>query len=101
MKHDPLRHQQHRVIILERMAMSRAQLLSANLALRTPSRHPIKGGLPAVNVMSSLADTPYVALLLAAGVAAALLGPRKAIGTLARTSVMAWLTRSARSVFQH
>ncbi|MBW0446465.1 hypothetical protein EN871_05595 [bacterium M00.F.Ca.ET.228.01.1.1] len=99
MKHDPRRHQEHRAVILERMAMTRAQLLSANLALRTPHR-AIRAGVPAVNVMSSLADTPYVALVLAAGLAAVLLGPRKAIGTLARTSVMAWLTRSARSVFQ-
>ncbi|CAH2788662.1 MAG: FIG00455547: hypothetical protein [uncultured Paraburkholderia sp.] len=100
MKHDPRWHQEHRAAILQRMATSRAQLLAANLTLRTP-RRAMKAGVPAVNVMTSLADTPYVALVLAAGLAAVLLGPRKAIGTLARTSVMAWLTRSARSVFQH
>ncbi|WP_027800717.1 hypothetical protein [Paraburkholderia dilworthii] len=99
MKHDRAWHQERRAAILQRMATSRARLLSANLALHTP-RRTARAGVPAVNVMSSLADTPYVALLLAAGFAAVLLGPRKAIGTLARTSVMAWLTRSARSVFQ-
>src|SRR3569623_348716 len=99
MKHDPAWHQERRAAILQRMAASRARLLSANLALHTPRRTTI-AGVPAVNAMSSLADTPYLALVLAAGLAAVLLGLRKAIGTLARTSVMACRTRTARCVFQ-
>ncbi|CAB3675900.1 hypothetical protein [Paraburkholderia rhynchosiae] len=99
MKHDPAWHQERRAAILQRMATSRAQLLSANLALYAP-RRTTRAGVPAVNVITSLADTPYVALVLAAGLAAVLLGPRKAIGTLARSGVMAWLTKSARNVFQ-
>ncbi|HEX7936315.1 MAG TPA: hypothetical protein VF573_25030 [Paraburkholderia sp.] len=100
MKHDRAWHQEHRAIILQRMALTRAQLLSANLALHAP-RRSTKTGMPAVHVMTSLADTPYLALVLAAGLAAVLVGPRKAIGTVARSGVMAWLTKSARSVFQH
>jgi hypothetical protein len=75
--------------VLIRMADSRATLLAANQASSLVSGTKNHSGLSVVRVIAALADAPHVVLLLTLCVGAIVLGPRRTIGMVGRSSARA------------
>ncbi|RFU48934.1 hypothetical protein [Paraburkholderia sp. DHOC27] len=92
-------HEIAEAAILARMSASRIALLDANrLPVVTPGS---KGqARPAATVLAALRDAPRVTLLVALGVSAIVLGPRKAVSIAGRAGAAAWLGSSARKLVQ-
>ena len=81
--------------ILIRMATSRTALLAANnAAASAPESHGIRRS--AATVVASLADAPHVTLLMALCVGGIILGPRRTIGIVSRSSVTAWIAANVK-----
>jgi|1186.fasta_scaffold1206579_2 hypothetical protein len=84
--------------ILARMAASRAALLEANRTTAGVSAARRQTSLPATFV-SAIAETPRVATLLALGVGAIILGPRRTLAIAGRSGAAAWVGSSVRRLF--
>ena len=82
--------------ILLRMAASRAELLVANsTSPSVPAVHGLAQS-PAAGLVNSLARAPRVTLLLALGVGAVVLGPRRTLAIVSRSGIAAWLGGTVR-----
>lgn len=84
--------------ILARMAASRAALLVANSTPTGVSVARRQTSLPA-SFVSAIAQTPRVATLLALGVGAIILGPRRTLAIAGRSGAAAWVGSSVRKLF--
>lgn len=97
-----LSHQESEAAILARMQASRVELLSANTLVDVASATRSRAGarLPVGNIVTALAETPRVALLLAFCVGTVVLGPKRTLRIAGRSGVTAWVASSAKKFAQ-
>jgi hypothetical protein len=97
MKHDAAAiHAEKRADILERMAISRSQLLATRAPQSSLPRLPRSPGR-AVEIAGALRDAPRVSMLLAMCVGALVFGPRRMLMMAARSAAAALIAKTVRS----
>ncbi|WP_321855008.1 hypothetical protein [Paraburkholderia tropica] len=91
-------------LVLDRLALARAQLLAANLELRdmqTRKAQRSERALTVSNVGRALLDAPMVSLLASIVLGSLIVGPKRVVPVVMRVGVSAWLTRTVRAVIGH
>lgn len=91
-------------MILDRLALARAQLLAANLELRDMQSRKAQRSeraLTVSNVGRALLDAPTVTLLASIVLGSLMVGPKRVVPVIMRVGVSAWITRNLRAVIGH
>jgi len=85
--------------IIDHMALTRAQLLAANLELRdTRSRKKSMSdnALTFSNVGHALLDAPTVTLLASIALGSLIVGPKRIVPVVVRAGLTGWIARNVR-----
>jgi hypothetical protein len=88
-------HLETQAVVLERMALSRADLLTAQRAARLEDAGQKRSLVPA-RLPALIATAPNVTLLVAVFLGSLIIGPKKIASVVVRNGLMGWIAKTVR-----